>query len=214
MIEGARQGDPRLLETLSEKPAGENEVKAAVTKWFVDEIFSILSWPDVNYQFETGKKGGFLIPGLEISLDDLLKGIGSCEEEWNRIYDVIPSLDCLVNLIEEPNTAKEIKLSREEWKIILKLKAPVTIEDLKGELNYSLLGLCQHLVTLEERGLVDFFKSVDSEPKVFNAVNNDRQGKYIKKDEEAALPMEWSSYYQQLDDRSQRSNWEFVNIVN
>lgn len=171
----------------------------AISKWFVDEVFSIFSWPDVSYEFEVSDAPKSLGPGIPVTVETLLRGIDRCEEEWHQVYEVIPSLSSYVTLVDSPEVNQDITLNLEDWKIILKLRMPVTINELKKEFGCPTLRLCQRLVALEQRGLIGFTDEVELDEA---APAGAKKGKYVRRDDDNGVPLEWLSYCNQLDGRS------------
>lgn len=185
----------------TDKLLSQEEIRLHISKFMLDGAFSILAWPNANYRFEVDDQVKKSVTGFEMRVDEVLDEIEKREQEWNEIFEIIPSLSCRIDLAENP-AVQDIVLSREDWRVIFKLRATLTLEDLRSELNCSLLCLCKRLVSLRQRGLIGFFNHVDSKVRSIGVARRDKQGKYVKKDEDAVLPLEWSSYYQLLDARS------------
>ncbi|HAV91919.1 TPA: hypothetical protein DCW38_01905 [candidate division WOR-3 bacterium] len=95
-------------------------------------------------------------------------------DEWKQIEKLIPSLDLLVKIVENPETDTEnIKLSSEEWKILTFVDNQSTIKDIAKRVNQSefqtakvFYGLISSgLVTVEEKEqqLTDVLSDLDKQ---------------------------------------------------
>lgn len=189
--------DPSLRESLKQRLSTQAETVDLISKFFVDEIYSVISVSDVSYQFEVCEVSDVFTSGIAVGVEEILAGIDRCEEEWRRVYQVIPSLESYVDLVET-GIDGEIVLTSDEWRIIVKLREPRIIEELKLQLGLPVLLLCKKLIDMKARGLIKFIKTDSQE---FAEIENNK-GKYIKNSKSKTMPLEWSSYYEQLDDKS------------
>ncbi len=194
--------DTGLIKNLRSRLSDQGEAVEVLTKYYVDEIYSIISLKDVNYQFEACDIKSSEASGVEVEIGAILSGIERCEEEWRRVYHVIPALSSYADMSSEVNPHQEITLTPDEWRLLLNLREPQAIESLKSKVGLPTLSLCKKLIDLHSRGLVRFLAADSEEVK---ALLSNNKGKYIKKSKDKAVPLEWSNYYEQLDEKAAES---------
>ncbi len=194
-----KEKDTGFIKSLRNHLRDQSEAIDLLTKYYIDEIYSIISLRDVNYKFEACDIKSNENCGIEVGVEVILNGIERCEEEWRRVYHVIPALSSYADLSPEINPHQEITLSSDEWRLLLNLREPQAIDALKADAGLQTLSLCKKLIDLHSRGLVRFLEA-DSE-EIVEMLNNNK-GKYIKKSKNKTVPLEWSSYYEQLDEKT------------
>ena len=202
--------DTGFIKGLRSRLGDQSEAIDVLTKYYIEEIYSIMSLKNVNYQFEACDIKGSEASGIEVGVEVILEGIERCEEEWRKVYRVIPELSSYADLSPEVNPHQEITLMPDEWRLLLNLREPQPIEALKGEAGLPILNLCKKLIDLHSRGLIRFL-AADSEEIV--EFLNSRKGKYIKKSKNKTVPLEWSNYYEQLDEKASESKGK-AKVVN
>ncbi|MEO0280798.1 MAG: DUF4388 domain-containing protein [candidate division WOR-3 bacterium] len=108
-------------------------------------------------------------------------------DEWKQIEKLIPSLDLVVKVVENPDVDTDnIKLSSEEWKMLTFVDNVSTIKEIAKKVNQSefqtaktIYGLITSgLITVEEKeGLDDILKEIDAQ------ITDEKNDNENKKDE-------------------------------
>lgn len=128
---------------------------------------------------------------INLPIQHLMLEAARSIDEWKQIEKLIPSLDLLVKIVENPETDTEnIKLTSEEWKILTFVDNQSTIKEIAKRVNQSefqtakvFYGLISSgLVTVEEKEeqlndvLSDLDKQIKEEETIKNEEKNKKQG--------------------------------------
>jgi len=113
----------------------------------------ILMWTEGRFEFIPDKKSdkkSVLVPIQHLMLEAARK-----IDEWKQIERIIPDIDAIVDIVENPETGTEnIKLTSEEWKMLTFVDGESSIKTLASKVNQSEFETAKIFVGLISSGLV------------------------------------------------------------
>lgn len=116
-------------------------------------VQKILMWSDGTFHFLPEKKSERKT--IELPIQHLMLEAARKIDEWKQIERIIPSLDMIVDIVEDPETGTEnIKLTSEEWKILTFVDGVSTIAEMAEKVNQSEFQTAKVFVGLVSSGLV------------------------------------------------------------
>ncbi len=117
----------------------------------------ILMWSDGTFHFLPDKKSSKKT--IDLPIQHLMLEAARKIDEWKQIERIIPSLDMIVNIVEDPETGTEnIKLTSEEWKILTFVDGVSTIKEMAEKVNQSEFQTAKVFVGLVSSGLVSLIE--------------------------------------------------------
>ena len=126
-------------------------------------IQRILMWTDGDFEFIPDKKSDK--KSIEVPIQHLMLEAARKIDEWKQIEGIIPTVDAVVDIVENPETGMEnIKLTSEEWKMLTFVDGESTIRELAERVNQSEFATAKIFVGLISSGLV-YLKEVKKEEK-------------------------------------------------
>jgi hypothetical protein len=112
----------------------------------------ICSWDVGGFQFQDG--GDIPRENLGQPFERLVELAGSAATEWREIRDVVPPPSAMVRMAGElPTGVEEIRLDREEWKLLASMTVPQRLLAL-GQQGGGGLSAYRRLRKLVEEGLL------------------------------------------------------------
>ncbi len=123
-------------------------------------IKKILMWSEGDFIFQadvhTDRKT------IELPIQHLMLEAARQIDEWKQIEKIIPSLDLVIKMVENPETGTEnIKLTSEEWKMLTFVDDESTIKELAQKVNQSEFETAKIFVGLISSGLVYTEEKID-----------------------------------------------------
>ncbi len=181
-----------------------------VQEQILDALFEIISWDDGEFYFEAEAVDEEEDIGIYMTVNEALEEANKRLDDWEKIRQTIPSTDSFIKLSLGPSSQNEkIFLRPEEWRVIYFLGRGKTIEDLKKNIHLTTLSLCQIIVRLINRGLINVDKNeVKIEPSQEIEISNENVTRMPLRyfndgtqtlPPEAAMPAEWINYYKRLN---------------
>jgi hypothetical protein len=156
-LEDARQAQTesgrRLGIVLLEKGYISHEELVTALKEQAQRIVTALfEWWGGQFEFFEGMEpvSGDIPVGFR--LGGIIMEAARIVDEWSRVYGVIPDLEMVVetNVLGVPG---EVKLSKDEWKVIALVDGRRTVAEITSEAPMSDIETCKILAGLVERGL-------------------------------------------------------------
>ena len=116
-------------------------------------VQKILMWTEGDFVFYADKKTERRT--IELPIQHLMLEAARQIDEWKQIEKIIPSLDLIIKIVEEPELDTEnIKLTSEEWKMLTFVDNNLTIKELAQKVNQSEFETAKIFVGLISSGLV------------------------------------------------------------
>ncbi|MDI6821288.1 MAG: DUF4388 domain-containing protein [Actinomycetota bacterium] len=127
------QPEKRLGEILISMGMKKDLLDQFIKEQIEDALFEIFDWKEGSYYFETNNVPEEEDIGIYMSVEDIIAEATKRQEEWQKIKEVLPSLDTMVQMSEAPVKSKEdIIIKPEEWKILYLLDKKRSVKDFKG----------------------------------------------------------------------------------
>jgi hypothetical protein len=93
-----------------------------------DSIHQILRWSKGKFSFSPEKTAPER--KMDIPIQNLILDAAKQIDEWKRLEKIIPSVEMIVDFVEDPEvSSEEINLSPEEWKILSLITGERSIRD-------------------------------------------------------------------------------------
>ncbi len=124
------QPEKRLGEILISMGMKKDLLEQFIKEQIEDALFEIFDWKEGSYYFETDNVPEEEDIGVYMSVEDIIAEATKRQEEWQKIKEVLPSLDTMVQMSEAPVKSKEdIIIKPEEWKILYLLDKKRSVKD-------------------------------------------------------------------------------------
>lgn len=123
----------------------------------------ILMWTEGRFEFKPDAKSDK--KSVQVPIQHLMLEAARKIDEWKQIERIIPDVDAIVDIVENPETGTEnIKLTSEEWKMLTFVDGESSIKDLAERVNQSEFEIAKIFVGLISSGLV-YVKEVPKKKK-------------------------------------------------
>ena len=118
-----------------------------------DAIQYVLRWSKGKFMFSPEKTAPQKV--MDIPIQNLILDAAKQIDEWKRLEKVIPSVDMLVDFVEDPNvSSEEINLSPDEWKILSLITGERSIRDIAKLAKFTEFNAAKVFYGLVSSGLV------------------------------------------------------------
>ena len=123
------------------------------TKMGEDSIHQILRWSEGKFLFSPEKHAPER--KMDIPIQNLILDAAKQIDEWKRLEKLIPSVEMLVDFVEDPEvSSEEISLSPEEWKILSLITGEKSIRDIAQLAKMTEFNTAKIFYGLVSSGLV------------------------------------------------------------
>lgn len=182
-----------------------------VQEQILDALFEIVNWENGEFYFEAGAIDEEEDIGVYMSVNEAIEESHKRLKEWEKIRKTIPSTDSFIRISLSPISKNDkIFLNPDEWRIVYFLGRGKTIEDLKKTLHLTTLSLCQSVVRMVNRGLIEvepIGTMVESSEEIGATEDSNvtrMPMRYFNEGGtplpiEKELPAEWVNYYKRLN---------------
>ncbi len=116
-----------------------------------DAINSFLKWDSGTFEFIVGEKTEKVT--INLPVNNVILEAARQIDEWNKMEDVIPSVELVVDFVEEPDIS-DIELRPLEWKALSIINGERTIKEIAEELKMKTFDLAKILYGLIQSGLI------------------------------------------------------------
>lgn len=143
----------------------ERKLIEGITRQIEESIFQLFDWESGHFRFEEKNISPEDVEfNLNISIQNIIMEGTRRIDEMDRIREVVPSLDIVLNL--NPNADEEttnINLNPNEWKVLSLIDGQKTGSDIALITGFSEFDLCKIVYSLVTVGMVQLQKnSVES----------------------------------------------------
>ncbi len=127
-------------------------------------LIQILQWNEGSFAFEKNQRT--TEQTIQASLESLNAEANRQSNEWERLRDLIPSLDIIVkfNSDQEGGQKPHISLQPKEWKVLSQVNGLRTVREIAVESNLSEFDTCKTLYGLLSSGLLSAVKEKETIP--------------------------------------------------
>lgn len=142
------------------------KVVYAKTKEMIGEesIHYILRWTKGKFVFSPEKRAPE--KRMNIPIQNLILDAAKQIDEWKRIEKIIPSVEMIVDFVEDPNvSSEEINLSPDEWKILSLITGERSIRDVAQLAKLTEFNTAKIFYGLISSGLVNLKRPTKKEEK-------------------------------------------------
>lgn len=116
-------------------------------------VHKVLMLSDGTFKFLADEKSDRKT--INLPIQHLMLEAARSIDEWKQIEKLIPSIDLIVKMVDNPETGTEnIKLSSEEWKILTFVDNQSTIKEIAKKVNQSEFQSAKIFFGLISSGLV------------------------------------------------------------
>lgn len=118
-----------------------------------DSIHEILRWSEGKFLFSPEK----IAPErkMNIPIQNLILDAAKQIDEWKRLEKLIPSIEMIVDFVEDPEvSSEEISLSPEEWKILSLITGEKSIQEIAQLAKLTEFNAAKIFYGLVSSGLV------------------------------------------------------------
>ena len=146
-------------------------------------VHKILMLSDGSFKFTPDTKSERKT--INLPIQHLMLEAARSIDEWKQIEKLIPSLDLLVKIVENPETDTEnIKLTSEEWKILTFVDNQSTIKEIAKRVNQSEFQTAKVFYGLISSGLVNVEEKEEQLTDVLSDLDKQIQEEETTKNEE------------------------------
>jgi len=118
-----------------------------------DAIHYILRWSVGKFLFSPEKKAPEKM--MDIPIQNLILDAAKQIDEWKRLEKIIPSVEMLVDFVEDPEVSSdEINLSPDEWKILSLITGDRSIRQIAQLAKFTEFNTARVFYGLVSSGLV------------------------------------------------------------
>jgi len=133
----------------------QEKLEGFIQEQIQDALFEILDWEDGYYAFDLVPDLGQENFGIDFTVKNVIEETEKRRQEWAKIREMIPSTQMVVHISELPSQGQEeILIKPEEWRILYLLNEERSISELKEKGRLNLLRLCQTLMDMATKSLV------------------------------------------------------------
>lgn len=118
-----------------------------------DSIHEILRWSEGKFLFSPEKTAPER--KMNIPIQNLILDAAKQIDEWKRLEKLIPSIEMIVDFVEDPDvSSEEISLSPEEWKILSLITGEKSIQEIAQLAKLTEFNAAKIFYGLVSSGLV------------------------------------------------------------
>ncbi|MCK4233978.1 DUF4388 domain-containing protein [candidate division WOR-3 bacterium] len=129
-----------------------------------ESIHYILRWTKGKFVFSPEKRAPE--KRMNIPIQNLILDAAKQIDEWKRIEKIIPSVEMIVDFVEDPNvSSEEINLSPDEWKILSLITGERSIRDVAQLAKLTEFNTAKIFYGLISSGLVNLKRPTKKEEK-------------------------------------------------
>lgn len=142
------------------------KVVYAKTKEMIGEesIHYILRWTKGKFVFSPEKRAPE--KRMNIPIQNLILDAAKQIDEWKRIEKIVPSVEMIVDFVEDPDvSSEEINLSPDEWKILSLITGERSIRDVAQLAKLTEFNTAKIFYGLISSGLVNLKRPTKKEEK-------------------------------------------------
>ncbi|RKZ21395.1 hypothetical protein DRQ16_03670 [bacterium] len=111
----------------------------------------ILTWTEGEFIFETNVKSEKRT--IELPIQNVILEAARQIDEWKRMEKVIPSVDVVVDFVEDPDVGN-IELLPEEWRVLTSVDGNKSISEIADSLKMKEFDVARILYGLVSSGLI------------------------------------------------------------
>lgn len=116
-----------------------------------DAINLFLKWDNGTFEFIVGESTEKVT--IDLPVNNVILEAARQIDEWTKMEDVIPSVEVVVDFVEEPDIS-DIELRPLEWKALSIINGEKTIKEIAEELKMKTFDLAKLLYGLVQSGLI------------------------------------------------------------
>ncbi|HEC24068.1 MAG TPA: DUF4388 domain-containing protein [Chloroflexi bacterium] len=125
---------------------------AAIVKQFA-------SWQEGAFAFDPGRLPGDDRITVPLDLENIIIEIARVQKRDEQLEEEIPSLDVSLRFVDRPTVKlQDLKLSRDEWRVMKYIKPENTIRMIANRLNMSDRQIRRVVGSLREAGLIELVR--------------------------------------------------------
>ncbi len=116
-----------------------------------DAINLLLTWKDGTFNFIPGEETDKIT--IDLPVQNVILEAARQIDEWEKMKDVIPSINVAVDFVEEPDVG-DIELHPMEWKALSFIDGNKTVKNIADELEMNSFEVAKILYGLVQSGLI------------------------------------------------------------
>jgi predicted transcriptional regulator len=145
-----------------------------------ESIHYILRWSKGKFLFSPEKKAPE--KRMDIPIQNLILDAAKQIDEWKRLEKVIPSVEMIVDFVEDPEvSSEEINLSPDEWKILSLITGEKSIREIAQLSKMTEFNTAKIFYGLISSGLVQLKKPLKKEEKKVEVKKEEKKKENKKK---------------------------------
>lgn len=121
----------------------------------VDAINVLFNWKDGTFNFIPDEETDKIT--IDLPVQNVILEVARQVDEWEKMKDVIPSINVVVDFIEEPD-AGNIELQPMEWKTLSFIDGNKTVKEIADKLETNSFEVAKILYSLVQSGLIKVVK--------------------------------------------------------
>ena len=136
------------------------DIIKSIKKHALAAVNKFASWKDGAFDFDASKLPGSDRITVPLDLENIIIQIARLQKRDEQLEEEIPSLDVQLKFTDRPQVKlKDLKLSKEEWKVLNFIKAENTIRMIAKSLGMSDKQIRRVIGSLREAGLVELIQN-------------------------------------------------------
>lgn len=157
----AQTGDKQLGLLLIQKGyVTQADIVKSIKKHAIAVVNQFANWKEGDFAFLAGEMPAEDRITVPLDLENIIIQIARIQKRDEQLEEEIPSLDVRLKFTDRPQVKlKDLKLSKEEWKVLNFIKPENTIKMIANKLNMSDKQVRRVIGSLREAGLVELVSS-------------------------------------------------------
>lgn len=120
-----------------------------------DAINILLAWKEGTFSFNVDEESSRVTIGQPVQ--NVILEAARQIDEWKKMEDVLPSIDVVVDFVEEPDV-RDIELRPGEWKTLSFIDGEKSIKEIAGQLDMEYFDVAKIMYGLVGSGLIKVLK--------------------------------------------------------
>ena len=152
----AQTGDKQLGLLLIQKGyVSQADIIKSIKKHAIAAVNTFASWREGSFAFEQDSLPNSDYITVPLDLENIIIQIARVQKRDEQLEEEIPSLDVHLRFVERPNVSvKDLKLSKDEWRVMKYIKPENTIQMIANSLGMTDRQIRRVIGSLREAGLV------------------------------------------------------------